>query len=333
MNKLARMAATSHSLSMSAMEEASRTGERTADLEHLLMALSLSEQPAGQVLRGLGVNLDALRAALAGQRSAQLSSLGVDLSDQSEQRIVFHETGGYEWSKRALDVLGQVGKGDGGASAVLRTLLEEPSGSIDELLVRAGTTTGAVRARLAEVETMSTDAATYSRTTQAVSRVSHVFIPASPVDVWALLSDPTRVPEWETAIAEIEPLREGAIGDVGDRWNARTITHYPDGKPVRMKDGLSVQHVELVARDEPTRVAWRFRYPERPDANTRLLAFVVEPAAGGTQLGITFTWERASQSQRTIIHSLFGLLMRPAMRFALWIQASQLGAAISRVFR
>lgn len=326
MSKPARMVVTSHQLSLAAMEEASRTGERIADLEHLLMALSLSEQPAGQVLRGLGVSLTALREAVAQQRQAELGMLGVEVMDETERRIVFHETGGYEWSDRAMRVLDKVSAGDGGASAVLGALLDEPSGRVEQILARLGVTVAEVRDRLAGATDVKSEKVRFTRTDRAIARTSQAFIPASVSEVWALVADPARLPEWDLNIAEIESAGSGP-------WAARTRTRTPDGKELRLGPGLEQQQVELKAWGESSRVEWRFGYPERPDLNTRLVALTLEPAAGGTQVTITFAWELTGQRSRSPLRVATGWIMRPAMRFALWMQASQVGASISRVFR
>ena len=100
MSKFTRAASTSHTLSLAAMEEASRLGQRTADIDHLFLALALSEQAAGQVLRSFGITLDSAREAVAAQHTAQLASLGVETVVPEPGSIVFHKTGGYEWSPR-----------------------------------------------------------------------------------------------------------------------------------------------------------------------------------------------------------------------------------------
>lgn len=326
MSKPARMLVTSHQLSLAAMEEASRTGERTADLEHLLMALSLSEQPAGQVLRGLGVSLTALRQAVAHQREADLGLLGVEVMDGPEQRIVFHETGGYAWSDRAMRVLDKVGAGDGGASAVFLSLLEEPSGRIEQILARLDVTVDDVRARLADAAGVVPAGARFTRTDRVIARTSQAFVPAAVEDVWALVADPARLPEWDLNVSEVESAGSGP-------WHAHTRTRRPDGKEIRLGQGLGRQFVQLIEREEGTRVAWRFGYPERPDLNTRLVALALEAAAGGTQLSITVAWELTGQRSRGPLRVAIGWILRPATRFALWMQADQVASSISRVFR
>ncbi len=51
MSKFTTSLATSHNLSLAAMEEASRVGQRTADIDHLFLALVMNKDVAGQVLR------------------------------------------------------------------------------------------------------------------------------------------------------------------------------------------------------------------------------------------------------------------------------------------
>lgn len=49
MSKFTDAATTSHTLSVAAMEEASRFGQRSTDIDHMFLALVVSEQVAGQV--------------------------------------------------------------------------------------------------------------------------------------------------------------------------------------------------------------------------------------------------------------------------------------------
>ncbi|MGO3678602.1 MAG: Clp protease N-terminal domain-containing protein, partial [Microbacteriaceae bacterium] len=65
MSRLTRMLAASQALSITAMEEASRVGLRTATIEHLLLALTVDEGIAGQALRANGVTIEAARDAIA----------------------------------------------------------------------------------------------------------------------------------------------------------------------------------------------------------------------------------------------------------------------------
>lgn len=150
MNKLVRAAQTSQSLSLAAMEEASRLGLREADIDHLFLALVINDQSAGRALRELGIDIDNARLAVEEQRDAQLTSLGIEASFPEAGRIVFHETDGYEWTPRARDLIAKSSsKGKpGDAAAVLRELVAEPSGLITEILRRLGTTPDALIERL-----------------------------------------------------------------------------------------------------------------------------------------------------------------------------------------
>lgn len=330
MSKFASAAATSHTLSLAAMEEASRSGQRTTDVGHLLMALAVNEQVAGQVLRGLGVTLDAVREAVAAQHAEQLASLGINAEVPAGGKIVFHETGGYEWDKPSLEIFERAGAGDkrGDAAAVLRELIAEPSGMIAAVLRRLGTTPEAVVAGLDEAARYPSHAPLRTVEPGRLSGVSAAFAPAPVERVWELLADASRMPEWEPGIGSVES--GPSVVRAGDTWVARTRTVRPDGKAMRVKPELMTQQVEVVALDEGHHLEWRFTYPDVALANARRIRVELEPAAGGTQLRLALAWDRNADRPR---RPLLALLLRPLTRFSIWLQLSHLGGGISRVFR
>lgn len=326
MSRLTRAAATMHTLSLASMEEASRFGVRDADIDHLLLALTIDPDTGGQVLRSMGVGLEAARAAVAAQHSAQLDLVGVTSGADGPGRIVFHETAGYEWTDRALVVLKDSSTGDrvGDSAAVLRSLTFEPSGLIAEILHRLDVDPEALTSRLDEVQRLrlpqqdSPDAA-------ALTGSRSIFVPATLDDVWALLSSAARIPEWDQGIAAID-------GDdsTTDTWNATTATTTPDGKPIPVKAEFLRQRVHLVHREERVGVQWRFTRPDAARSNPRLVAFGLEHAASGMQLRVTLTWETA-QPRRGRRFLRFAL--KPLHRFVIFIQLAQIESGITRVFR
>lgn len=331
MSKFTDMADTSHRLSLTAMEEASRYGQRTADIDHMLLALTVNEQIAGQVLRSLGITLEAAREAVEEQHAAQLASLGVTATVPEPGPIVFHETGGYEWGDRSLAVIKRANERDkrGDAAAVLRELVAEPSGLIEQLLHRLGSSRDMVLEHLDEAEHIPTHK--LGRTTGAtLTGSTEAFVPAPVSEVWALLADPSRLPEWDQVIGSVETT--GALAEVrpGDRWEGRALTERPDGKPITIKPELRRQSVELRALEPQSLVEWSTTYPDMKLANARVTRIELTPTAGGTQLAITYGWERHPDRQP---RPLLGFLMRPLTRFVIWMQLSQLSAGISRVFR
>lgn len=330
MSNFISAAATSQKLSLTAMEEASRYGLRTADIEHMLIALTINEQIAGQVLRGLGITLDATRNAVSKEHSDQLSSLGIQAAGQDQGAIVFHETGGYDWSERALEVITRASKGTkrGDAAAVLRELVVEPSGTIEALLSRLASTPGAVIAKLDEVEAYPGTAASPNFEAEGLAGASKVFVSAERSEVFELLRDPSRMPDWEPMTAKVEdppsPLRPGST------WVTRSRTTRPDGKAIKVKPEFVLQQIELLKLEEGQTIEWRITFPDAPRANAKRLRIELEPAAAGTQLRLSLSWEVTPERRRVPI--LRGIL-RPLFRFALWMQLNQLGAGISRAFR
>jgi len=320
--------ATSHVLSLMAMEEASRQGLREADCEHLLIALALDGGVAGQVLRSLGVTVENTRAALSAQHTAQLESLGVEAPAVEPGRIVFHETQGYHWSGRALQVMKDASRAgrDGDAPAILRALVAEPSGFIAATLERLGTDADEVARRLDDADRLPS--APRRRRDQArLSTSTTAFVPAPPEQVWALVSDAERIPEWDAVIGSVTRPHGGAGGDV---WIGRPRTHAPDGRPLRITPAMRQQEVHLVSAQEPLSVQWRFRYPDVARSNARRVTLTLEHAAGGTHLGIALAWEPPAGRRP---RPLAALVLRPLYRVMLGMQVSLLSAAISRVFR
>ncbi|MGY1553191.1 SRPBCC family protein [Microbacterium sp. A588] len=320
MSRFLTAAATMQTLSATAMEEASREGRREADLEHLLFALLLSEQKAGQVLRGLGITLDAARDAARQQHAAQLQSLGVSIEQNEPGRITFHETEGYEWSERALGVMTRAGDGRraGDAAAILRELLTEPSGLITGILERVGTTPAAVTERLDDAERIPQHPTSSKSTVQGRFEV---FVPAAIADVWELVSDAERMPEWEPQAGTVEV-------ETADSWIVHSRTEYPDGKPAKVKEPFRRRRVTRAEALEPTSVVWSFVFPDAAHPNLRTVWIELSPAAGGTQVTLTSSWQRRGGWRRIV-----GFLLSPLQRFFVWLQLFQTGGAISRVFR
>lgn len=332
MSRFTDAAATAQTLSITAMEEASRFGRREADIEHLLLALVISEQVAGQALRGMGLTLDGTREAISAQHAAQLASIGITGDLPQPGRISFHETGGYEWSGRAVDLIERAndGRKRGDAAAVLRELVAEPSGLIEELLRRLGTSPAAVLARLDDVDRIAVQGPPRTDTTGSWSGFSETFVPAPIEGVWALLADPERMPEWDQAVGSVELPDSRMAPNPGARWIGYARTQRPDGRPLRVKTGLRRQQIELVECSERSAIAWRFIYPDAGRANSRYIGIALEQAAGGTQLRVTLAWEYSSRRRR---RSVVGVVLSPLYRFTTWIQAFQIGSGISRVFR
>lgn len=329
MNKLVRAAQTSQSLSLAAMEEASRVGLREADIDHMFLALVINDQSAGRALRELGIDIASARLAVEEQRDAQLASLGVEASFPEPGRIVFHETDGYEWTRRARDLIAKASsKGKAGdAAAVLRELVAEPSGLITDILGRLGTTSDAVVERLdwpdsPPMKSVPVAAKVKGRTTGT----TEIFVSAPLDEVRAFLTDPARIPEWEPSIGTLDqPSHEARPGTV---WEGFAPTTYPDGKPVKIKPQFRRRSVELIALDQPDRIAWSFGFPDVAQSNSVLTEFALMNANGGTQVRISRSWSR-----RQGWRGLVAWPLRPIQKFLVWITLFQTGSAISRTFR
>ncbi|WP_300266308.1 Clp protease N-terminal domain-containing protein [Microbacterium sp.] len=319
-------AATMQTLSIAGMEEASREGRRDGDIEHLLLALVISDQSAGDALRSLGITLDAARCAVRDQHDSHLRQLGIDLERAEAGRIVFHETEGYDWTDRARTILNRStekpGKGD--AASVLRQLIDEPSGLIADILERLGTTTDAVRTALDEAEAAAaSDSPSAPRRRDWVHGRIRTYVPAPVEDVWALVSDADRFDEWDPAIGDI-----AAASDDADVWIGVSPTHRPNGKPLKVRSEFRRRRITQREATTLTRVIWWCEFPDAPDVAPRMLAVELETTEGGTFVTLTSTWRRRAGWRR-----LAGLPLRALQKYLVWLNLSQMSGAISRVFR
>ena len=338
MNKYTGLAATTQTLSVAAVEEASRFAQQTVDVEHLFLALVLSDGDAGQALRGLGITLDVARNAVVDLHSGQLASLGIDAEIPQGKITAPRGSDGYEWSNRSLNVLNSVNpsKGVDYSAVILKDLMNEPSGLIGDLLNLLGTNPVEVTTRLEQLAVVEKDEPQAVKDSLVGSRKS--FVPAEVDDVWELLIDPSRMTDWGPSFGSVEWL--GGADEVipGDTWIGYLSEVGPDGKLLRVKPGAGRQAVELLERCDRERISWRFSYPDMPDSNTRRISIVLNPAPGGTELNIETAWERnLFVSQRTRIGRALLAPARPFMRllhrWIVWTQVTQIGSSIGRVFR
>ena len=329
MSMFVQLAQTSQVLSLTALEEASRQGLREADIEHLFLALVLSDQVAGRVLREIGIGIEDARRAVRDQHDAQLASLGVRAALPDPGRIVFHETDGYELKQRAADLIRRAGgkSRDGSAAAVLRELVAEPSGLIADILHRLDVAPDEVLERLdRSVADAGVPAPEPSLSKGQASGSQGTFVPGPVAQVWDFLADPGRVPEWEVSAGEIElsgqEARRGAV------WEGRAAEEFPDGKPLNIKPPYRRRRIELVTAERPHRVAWSFVYPDAPQSRPFRTEFTLAPTTGGTRVTITTSWPRHTGWRR-----LVGVPLRPLQKLTVWLRLFQTGSAVSRAFR
>jgi hypothetical protein len=325
MSKFIQRLATGYGLSINAGEEASRFGVHAVDVDHVFLALVIDEGTAGQVLRRAGITLAAAREAVASRHREDLERLGVQAELPGDGRIRFLEQGGIEWTDRALDLVSRAGgkHRSGDATAVLRDVLGEPSGTVEDVLARLGTTPDDLLRHLDDAAGIRERAVDPAR---LLGRTHRVFVPAPTGDVWALVSDAARLPEWDPTLASVTD--EAGIG-VG-----ASITSGADGRPLKVSPGTERQIVERITAADH-RVEWLFSYPDAPSANRRSVVVTLEEAAGGSQVTVDFAWIRGAGPRgfRRVIAPVTRILARPIVRIALWFQVVNLAGGISRALR
>lgn len=327
MRKFTEAAKTFYSLSIVARQEAARTGDRTLGVEHLFLALVMNEHIAGQTLRSLGITPETARGVIAEQRAEQLASPGLQVNAAVSDHITHHHGPAQAWEQNALQIMQRSSQSRDAdvASAILRELIQESSGMINALLLRLHIEPTLVLEQLDHYEKCPPDDSLRPHN-DALSRCVEYFIPAPVQEVWDLLSDPIKMPQWLPGIDSVKDVEENV--DIGAQWKAIAQLRRPDGSPRNLKPGFRTTQVTLEELAEPSSIAWSFTWPHVPRANDRHIRIRIESVAGGTQLLLSVAWVRNPASRRKL--AFLRWICYPITRFALWIQLQQLGASIRR---
>ena len=320
MTKLGAMFVLSHEISIATKEEAQRWGHPQIDVEHLFLALLINAGPPGEVLRDLGVDVAQARSAVEETHAAQVASLGLKIAPTAPGRLVDPMIGDMDWSPRAMAVLGEMSDSSDGLT-LLSAVIDEPSGLMAAVLARLDLEPASVHELItARREVQQNLDATPTRDWQTVSHTG--FVPAPIDEVWALVADPLRRPEWDSAIGRVEPA--GPL--VWSMWAAETM---PDGKRRKVSPNLQRSRVRETARLSPERVIWETTWPARGQrTGTHAFAVDLAPKSGGTRLQLTWWLPRANGWR--------GVLQRsraPWLQLMTRMQLIATSAQISRHFR
>ncbi|QGQ20580.1 hypothetical protein GC089_17040 [Cellulomonas sp. JZ18] len=324
MSRLTDAVVLSQQIVVTATEEAYRVGHAELELDDLLVALTAVGGPAGDVLRSLGVTVDRARSAVAQVHADRLARAGVP-APPAQPRTLPRTGGGLPWSPRADRVLtaGQWDVRLADDRRILQDLVREPSGFVVEVLAVLGLDAERVLTALdAWVPTATAPAgALFSpdpRPWRTVTRRG--WVPASPAEVWSLVTDPARRTAWDPWYASVEERADGVL--------VATLVGEAEGaKPV--PPGFERQEVVPVAREEGRLVEWELRRPDRPGGEpVQRLAVALTSSGGGTRVDLTVRWLGTGGWRAAV-----GLLLRPVARLAWGQMLLAKHAGIARALR
>lgn len=278
--KLSDLFAASQRISLVASEEARRLGHPEVDLEHVLLALLLTDGQAGAVLRSHGVTLAATREAVEREHADLVASLGVTPPAVVPEPL--REGTGLDWSQRALLLLRAI---DDWSSdlPLLTALLDEPSGFVGRVVVRLGVDEASLRQGLAD-EAPAAPADPLADDDAWVSHTHSGFVPVEPEQVWSLAADPLRRPAWDSAVARVEPHGEGL-------WRLVSVENPHGRRPVPEERRTST--LRLVEQEPGGHVEWETTARRRDGSEARQrLRVVVLPTTGGTRVVLRLAGRR-----------------------------------------
>ncbi|WP_030485952.1 SRPBCC family protein [Nocardioides aequoreus] len=312
--KLSTIFENSQRLAITAAEEAHRFGHPAVDVEHLFLALLISQTDAGKLLRSRGIGLDEARQAVRTEHAARLAALGISDVPMSPRANPAGGAGDIEWHERTLTLLSQSG-GDGTGTALLRSLVADPGGFVAAVLERLDTDPALV---LNAAEEADPGMAPHGPTGSIEERATpccatyDAFIPAPPEQVWRLLDDPKRRPEWDNAIGPMETVGAG-------RWTGRAPAALATTR-WRVPRRMEIRTVVLVAREEHHVLEWETSFPHTRPRRTEQTRIELREEPGGTRLRLTLYRPNARRVGATA-------------RFLAASELTRIATGISRAFR
>ena len=288
-----RLTSEAFQIQVAAATEALALSHPEADVEHLLIGLLVAGGPSARVLTGAGEDLQSLRRALSEVQQLDLDGFGVT---GTAQRTVLHANErdaalAVPVSGRAQDLLDAAPRW-ADDRALLVALLDDEGGRARRLLEHLGIDAQEVREQLGSEHVPTASAPVPSGLDEEAfaelrgpAPTGSFWIEASwsqelpmPVEkVWALVSDPSRRPEWDPSTTSVTVTADGLEQLSGKRGDARTqrVTQLEPCRAIAWRQRgtgtatLPVEATEQVLQlvlepgDETTRVHLRHRSPGR----------------------------------------------------------------------
>ena len=305
-----------HRIRSAAAVEAAALGHPEIDVDHLLLGLLVAGGPSARVLAAHGVGAAALRRAVADLQEQDLLGLGAVAAAPQPAAVRASDRG----SAGALPLGGraQALLDDapllGDDLALLRAVLDDGGRRAERLLAHLDVDVDALRAQLAaepdvdgalspampgadtDVDWSAADRALEARRdpvpagTTWMSAARTQLVPAPADQVWALISDPQRRPQWDAACLSATVDADGVeriTGHDGDVVEQTAVDVEPGqriGWLQRGPDGGAaprvVVQIALTAQGASTVVRLRQDWPARGRATGRLSRWILTRMIG-----------------------------------------------------
>lgn len=305
MSRLTDAMVQSQQISAAAKEEASRWDHPRIDVEHLLLALTVLSGAAGTLLRSSGVTVETARSAVETVHARRVASLGVAAPEIAAGPVRSAAVGVTDWSARAEAVMRAVTEHEDDLG-YLRALLDEPSGTVVAVLDGLDVRVDGLRSEIERARAVPPRRPAVPSGRPGWDTVSHTgFAPAAPGEVWALVHDPVRRPEWDDLVERVTPDGPAA-------WTVHAARRAADGTPRPPRPGWESHRLELVDQRAGTAVTWLATYPGRARGSQRELGVRLAPTPGGTEVRMTACWRRPTGWRAPI-----GWVLRPLRRFVM----------------
>lgn len=286
-----------------ASREAARAGHPEVGFEHLLLGVLVNGGPGARLLMDAGVDLAGARAGIDALLAEDLALLGIDAALPTPSASPAEAAAMLPLAPRLQELVDECPSA-GGDRALLAALIGDGGGRVRRLLERLGADADALAPATLDPGTLAPDVPEPAGGARPSAQPSEgqgpeaegwentlydLEVPVSAERLWALVSDPERRGEWDTAGAPARHLGGGVV--------ELTPRH---GSPVRES---------ITQRVEGREVTWAWE--EGEGTAPRALKIAIEPLEGRARLRLSMGWPNALRG-------------RLANRMVRWIARQQL---------
>ncbi|MFL1380360.1 MULTISPECIES: Clp protease N-terminal domain-containing protein [unclassified Nocardiopsis] len=273
-----------------ASREAARAGHPEVGFEHLLLGVLVNGGPGARLLMDAGVDLAGARAGIDALLAEDLALLGIDAALPAPSASPAEGAAMLPLAPRLQELVDDRPSA-GGDRALLAALIGDGGGRVRRLLERLGVDADDLDLDVPECPAGGArpSAAGGFEAQGWENTLYDLEVPVPAERLWALLSDPERRGEWDTAGTPARHLGGGVV--------ELALRH---GSPVRES---------ITRRVEGREVTWARE--EGEGTAPRALKIVIEPLEGRARLHLSLGWPNALRG-------------RLANRMVRWIARQQL---------
>lgn len=198
--------------------------------------------------------------------------------------------------------------------------MNEPSGSIEEILTYAGLEKSALQKALEDLPLQTLIEPTTRSAHPPLSASYRIFLPVDSEQIWQFISDPSNLTRWLPALETLD-AEPGSPGP----WVGTSLSD-TEGKQSATSAQRKVRQVSLLVKDiQRKQIVYELSFPHSPHLNVQEIEALLEKTAGGCICQISTQWLKPHKKKipfpLRMVRKSLGLLVGPINSHFVSLQA------------